>query len=345
MRRRSSFLFILVNIFVSLGVVLVVIALLNQNRSQQADTVPVVVTVPVVITATPNPSAGPTIIIITPTLPPNFVQLPTELISELQTQGVVTNSSLPSLDTTPGAPAAQIADASTALPQNCIVVTLEAGDTPSGFALEYGVTTADILAVNGLSEDDASFLQIGQTLVIPLEGCPLTAPSLAATQTSAVLPSATPVTPTPTPSNTSAFTATPTATPSATSTVSATPTATFTASSTPTATLPPTAVNAQVAITRIIDAGNITAEGVEIRNNGPVIDLSGWTLRDAEGNAYIFPNERRLFQGGSLTVFTRVGDDTPIALYWDRQQAAYTSGEAVTLADREGRAQSVATVP
>lgn len=345
MRRRSSFLFILVNVFVSLGVVLVVIALLSQNRNQQADTVPIVVTVPVVITATPNPAAGPTIIIITPTLPPNFVQLPTELISELQTQGVVTNSNLPSLDTTPGAPAAQIADASTALPQNCIVVTLEAGDTPSGFALEYGVTTADILAVNGLSEDDASFLQIGQTLVIPLEGCPLTGASVAATQTSAVLPSATPVTPTPTASNTSAFTATPTATPSATSTVSATPTATFTASNTPTATLPPTAANAQVAITRIIDAGNITAEGVEIRNNGPVIDLSGWTLRDGEGNAYIFPNERRLFQGGSLTVFTRVGDDTPIALYWDRQQAAYTSGEAVTLADREGRAQSVATVP
>ena len=32
------------------------------------------------------------------------------------------------------------------------------------------------------------------------------------------------------------------------------------------------------------------------------------------------------------------------ALYWDRQQAAYTSGEAVTLADREGRAQSIATL-
>ena len=131
----------------------------------------------------------------------------------------------------------------------------------------------------------------------------------------------------------------------------ATATPLFTASftpmptSTPTATLPPTAINAQVAITRIIDAGNITAEGAEIRNNGPVIDLSGWTLRDAEGNAYIFPNGLQLYQGGSLTVFTRVGDDTPIALYWDRQQAAYTSGEAVTLADREGRAQSIATVP
>jgi hypothetical protein len=133
--------------------------------------------------------------------------------------------------------------------------------------------------------------------------------------------------------------------PAAAPPASPTPTASFTASNTPTATLPPTAINAQVAITRIIDAGNLTAEGVEIRNNGPVIDLSGWTLRDAEGNAFIFPNERRLFQGGSLTVFTRVGDDTPIALYWDRRQAAYTSGEAVTLADREGRAQSIATVP
>jgi len=114
---------------------------------------------------------------------------------------------------------------------------------------------------------------------------------------------------------------------------------------TPTAGQPPTSENAVVQIVRIIDAGNITAEGVEIRNNGPVIDLTGWTLSRNDETIYTFPNERRLFQGGSLTVFTRVGDDTPIALYWDRDRAVWSSGATVVLSDSDGEVQSVFTVP
>jgi hypothetical protein len=100
-----------------------------------------------------------------------------------------------------------------------------------------------------------------------------------------------------------------------------------------------------VEIVQVRDTGNVTAEGVEIRNNGPVIDLSGWTLRDTEGNVYTFPNERRLFQGGLLTVYSRVGEDTAIALFWDRTEPVWSSGEIVTLIDNQGRAQSVFEIP
>jgi hypothetical protein len=85
---------------------------------------------------------------------------------------------------------------------------------------------------------------------------------------------------------------------------------------------------------------------VEIRNtDSAVVDLSGWTLRDTDGNEYTFPAERRVFGGGSLTLFSRVGEDTAIALFWDRQQAAFSRGDVVTLYDGQGRAQSTFTVP
>ncbi len=347
MQRRSSLMFILVNILVSLGVVLIAISLLNSNRPQETSQSPVVITVPVVITTTPNPNAGPTLVVITATLPAGVVQLPTNIINEIEQQTSGTLSALPTLDQTQmaqGTSSPLLASASTALPQNCIPITLESGDTPAGLSVEYDVSVFDILAVNGLSEEDAAFLQIGQTLIIPLEGCPLTALAIAGTETGTFEPSATL---SPTPSNTSQFTETPEPTNTATNlpTETSEPTDTYTLSPTPTSTLPPTAANAQVAIVRIINPGNITAENVEIRNNGPVVDLSGWSLRDNDGNNFVFPDQRRLFQGGTLTVFTRVGDDTPIALYWDREQAAFTSGESITLTDREGRAQSVFTVP
>jgi hypothetical protein len=108
----------------------------------------------------------------------------------------------------------------------------------------------------------------------------------------------------------------------------------------PTITLPPTAVNAQVEIVRVISAGDITAEGVEIRNLGGVVNLTGWTLTDGDGNSFTFP-EQRLFTNGLVTVFTRVGQNTPIALFWGRNEAVWgDAGETATLANADGDAQS-----
>jgi LysM repeat protein len=323
--RRPVF-FILVNILVSIVVVVVVVSVLNQ-REQPAET-PLVVTVPVLITTTPN-AAQPEFIIVTATLPPGQVVLPTDIIGEIQLSG--TRAPLPTLDetvvATTGAGSA-LAQAQASLPSNCVPHVLQEGEFPSLVAEQYGVSMEDLLAVNNLTEETSRFLQIGDILIVPLEGCELTAESVSATQTATFQPTSTATLP-----------PTPTAI-QPTATISPTPTRT------PTATLPPTAVNARVAIVAVRDAGSITNELVEIRNtDAAVVDLSGWTLRDTDGNEYTFPAERRVFGGGSLTLFSRVGEDTAIALFWDRQQAAFSRGDVVTLYDSQGRAQSSFTVP
>lgn len=111
-----------------------------------------------------------------------------------------------------------------------------------------------------------------------------------------------------------------------------------------TATLVPTAENApnaQVEIVRVLGVGSIMTEGVEIRNNGPVVGLEGWTLVDSSGNTYTFPSERRLFSGGLITVYTRVDNDSAIALFWDQTAPIWTSGDTAILIDSAGHIQSV----
>jgi hypothetical protein len=187
------------------------------------------------------------------------------------------------------------------------------------------------MAVNGLDEETAGFLQIGDVLIVPLEGCELTEIALAATESATEEP-------------TSLFSDTPeiTGTPP---TATQPPTFTSTPSSTPTATLPPTATNAQVEIVRVLSPGDINAEGVDIRNNGAVVDLTGWELGDAAGDTvYTFP-QQRLFTGSVLTVYTRVGTDTPTAKFWGLDTALWSSGSVLTLSDSDGEVQSTFVVP
>lgn len=332
MRRRSLITFVIINVFVSLGVVLIVLSALDRNN-QGGSPQTVLVTVPLIITATPDPNAGPTLIIVTATPRPGEVILPTDLQTEIAL--AETNAPIPTIDATVLAQDSSLQSTTTALPTNCIPYVLQEGDTPFAIAVEYDVDFEEFMAVNGLTDESASFLQIGQVLVVPLEGCALTASALSASQTATFLPTNT-MTPTGT-----LFTDTPEATATGEPTNTRTPSPTRT----PTATIPPTAENAQVEITRVLGVGQVNAEGVEIRNNGPVIDLSGWTLIDSDGEEYTFPNERRLFQGGLLTVYSRVGEDTAIALFWDRTDAVWESGETVTLLDSDGEAQSVFEIP
>lgn len=124
------------------------------------------------------------------------------------------------------------------------------------------------------------------------------------------------------------------------------PTETRSASLTPfpTTTLLPTASNAQVEIVRILSPGDINAEGIDIRNNGAVVDLTGWKLRDTHGNVYTFP-QQRLFTGSVLTIYTRIGIDTPTSKFWGRNDALWSSGSAIVLIDQHGQTQSVYHIP
>ncbi len=287
--------------------------------SAQPQVAPQIVTVPVLITATTDPNETPQVIIVTATPGPGgtaVCALPTGILPD-DPDG--TEQVLPTFDPTLLDADAALQATATALPANCILHTLADGEFPSLVAEQYEADLQAMLAVNGLDDETSRFLQIGDVLIVPLEGCPLT-PAQVAAVTGAEL--------------TEEATEESTAEATGESTDEAGPTVA------PTITLPPTAVNAQVQIVRVMGAGDITSEGVEIRNTGGVVDLTGWTLEDSEGNVFTFP-EQRLFTNGLVTVYTRRGTNTPIALYWGRSAAAWgEDGDSVTLADADGDVQA-----
>jgi hypothetical protein len=108
----------------------------------------------------------------------------------------------------------------------------------------------------------------------------------------------------------------------------------------PTITLPPTAVNAAVQIVEVQNPGDVNSEAVVIRNVGNTVNLKGWTLTNSEGDQYTF-SEQFLFANAVITLDSKVGSNTSILLFWNRQKAAFgTAGDVVTLADDKGAVQS-----
>ncbi|MDX2140266.1 MAG: lamin tail domain-containing protein [Chloroflexota bacterium] len=347
--RRRGLLFVILNIVVSLAVVLGVIAFLNSQSPAEA---PVrLVTVEIRITNTPDPNATIPVRIITttplpgqqPTLPSlNVAELPTGLLGDASTPGAQAASV--TLDaTTIGVIQGDtsLSGTATALPENCIIHVIKEGETPFGIAEIYAADPFQMLTANNLTEEEATFLQIGQTLIVPLPGCPLGAAEAAVIAgVATAAPTATPtlnITSTPTPVPT---TNTPTNAPSQIPTITFTPSATVR----PTVTLPPTAANAVINIVEVVRPGDVTAEGVSIRNTGSIVSIGGWTLSDADGNTYTFA-EQRLFQNAQITLYSRVGTNTPVALYWGRDTAVFSAGDTVTLRDAQGNVQSTYRIP
>ncbi len=328
MRRRTLIMFVVLNVLISLAVVLAVVNFLSPG-AQPAGTSQVVITVPILVTATTDLNATPRVVVVTATPLPGQVIVPPSVLDNSGT----TVAQAPTQEGIGGAQPLNIGDAnasepgaaSTVLPENCIPHALVEGDTPFGVAVQYGADPFRLMEVNGLNDETATFLQIGDVLIVPLEGCPLTAATPAA-PTSEV------------PEDTTPTVESAEGTAEATSDTTAAPTVR------PTITLPPTAASAQVEIAEVQAAGDITAEGVVIRNNGSNVNLLDWTLSDGQGNTYTF-TERILFSRGLVTIYSRVGQDTAIALFWNRNQAAFEAGDTVTLRDARGTVQGSFRVP
>jgi hypothetical protein len=298
------------------------VAYSGRSAAPSQSAAPQVVTVPIIITATRDINATEVVRIVTATpLPGSVGPLPTGILE-------TTNPTISVATLDPellGADAA-LQETVTSLPENCIPHAIQEGDTPFGIAEVYGVSGLDIMEINGLTEETATQLQIGDVLIVPLEGCPLTPEDVLTAQGEDATEEASAE-----------------ITEEATEGVEITNTPSPTV--VPTITLPPTAVNAQIEIVRVISAGDITAEGVEIRNLGGVVNMTGWTLTDSEGNIFTFP-EQRLFTNGLVTVYTRVGQNTPIALFWGQSEAVWgDEGDSIVLANAEGEAQASLRLP
>jgi LysM repeat protein len=108
----------------------------------------------------------------------------------------------------------------------------------------------------------------------------------------------------------------------------------------PTATVPPTAtptpeVPPQLEIVDVIGRGAPGVETVVIANRGRAVSLGGWSLRDGQGNAYVFP-DLYLASGAEVRVHTGAGEDTPLHLYWNRETAVWEGKDMAVLADPDG---------
>jgi len=109
------------------------------------------------------------------------------------------------------------------------------------------------------------------------------------------------------------------------------PTATVPPTETPTPDIPP-----KFEIIDVIGRGAPATETVILVNQGPGISIGGWTLRDAQGNAFVFP-ELYLNSGTEVRIHTGVGENGPLHLYWNRDTAVWEEeGDSVILADDRG---------
>lgn len=99
-------------------------------------------------------------------------------------------------------------------------------------------------------------------------------------------------------------------------------------------------------IVSVVGAGTVSAESVILRYNGDgQVDLTGWQLKDEEGNTFTFP-QLTLYTNGAVQVHTTSGTDTVIDLYWDLPETAiWSSGENARLYDSQGNLQAVYRIP
>jgi LysM repeat protein len=92
----------------------------------------------------------------------------------------------------------------------------------------------------------------------------------------------------------------------------------------------------QVRISDVLGRGDLTVEMVVILNSERPIRLKDWTLSDAQGHTFTFPD---LFLGaeGSVRVHTTAGQNSVTDLYWGQGTAVWTeSGDVATLRDADG---------
>ncbi len=105
-----------------------------------------------------------------------------------------------------------------------------------------------------------------------------------------------------------------------------------------------TAVNAQFEIVAVEGLGDITAEGIRLRNAGNRVEMSNWTLSDEDGNSFTFPVSL-LFPQSEVVIYTRSGTSTGDARFWGKDESVWEAGEAITLSDEAGRVLQTLQIP
>jgi LysM repeat protein len=102
---------------------------------------------------------------------------------------------------------------------------------------------------------------------------------------------------------------------------------------------------ARLIINAVIGPGDLASEHVFITRTGDdQLSLSGWQLKDEDGNVFVFP-QLELYKDGAVNVWTTSGANTVVDLYWGLTSPVWSSEEKVTLLDAQGKVRATYTVP
>jgi LysM repeat protein len=101
----------------------------------------------------------------------------------------------------------------------------------------------------------------------------------------------------------------------------------------------------QIQIAYVLGAGDLNSERVRFERLGEGdLSLAGWVLHDEDGNQFTFP-QLSLFPGAVVDLYSGVGRDTAMSLYWGLPEPIWSPGETVTLLDDQAHPQATFTVP
>jgi LysM repeat protein len=112
----------------------------------------------------------------------------------------------------------------------------------------------------------------------------------------------------------------------------------------PTATTATEAVTTGVSISLVEGPGDLLTEAVQLVNdNALAVNLADWVLTDGSAS-YTFGN-LPLFPGSYIWLHSRAGEDTSVAVYWGRTEAAWRSGSTLQLRNPAGAQVATFGVP
>jgi len=101
----------------------------------------------------------------------------------------------------------------------------------------------------------------------------------------------------------------------------------------------------QISLDGVFGVGDIKVEYILLRNRGEnAINLAGWRISADDGRDYRFPN-LTLNPNGAVRVYSGLGTDTVIELYWNSDTALWASSDLLTLLDSQGNEHTQFTVP
>lgn len=168
--RRTSFLpqiiFLILTFVTAVSGVYVALRLFG-FESDSTET-PEIITIEIIITATPAPT--PLGNVAQPSNPGGQVNLPSEIAADvIGAVSTIDADRIGAVDVILLTPTPE--SAGDFLPDNCLLHVMQSGDTPFGVADRYGADRNLLLLANNLTVETSVRLQIGDELIVPLEGC------------------------------------------------------------------------------------------------------------------------------------------------------------------------------